>query len=224
MKSKLTVILFLISSSIFSQFNDIAPIKNSINFDSIVIQDKFSTKHAQKFGSLLIQDLGGRIKPANTFSSELLRKVSKSDTYKGLSSDQVLLSIINSPAIWYNVPIIYLKRGNDSIREILKLPKKTKYAPLVSFFDATGTYRLGQYLESAYRSSIPNQFDKDFIEVDKRVNLLYSALEGKVLKIFPVPGDDNNKWVSYPELSEYQFKDMDSLYVRNVLPKEILQP
>ena len=218
MKSKLTVILFLISSSIFSQFNDIAPIKNSINFDSIVIQDKFSTKHAQKFGSLLIQDLGGRIKPANTFSSELLRKVSKSDTYKGLSSDQVLLSIINSPAIWYNVPIIYLKRGNDSIREILKLPKKTKYAPLVSFFDATGTYRLGQYLESAYRSSIPNKFDKDFIEVDKRVNLLYSALEGKVLKIFPVPGDDNNKWVSYPELSEYQFKDMDSLYVRNVLP------
>ena len=32
MKSKLTVILFLISSSIFSQFNDITPIKNSINF------------------------------------------------------------------------------------------------------------------------------------------------------------------------------------------------
>jgi cytochrome c-type biogenesis protein CcsB len=218
MKSKLTVILFFISSSIFSQFNDITPIKNSINFDSIIIQDKFSKEHAQKFGSLLIQDLGGRIKPANTFSSELLRKVSKSDTYKGLSSDQVLLSIINSPAIWYNVPIIYLKRGNDSIREILKLPKKTKYAPLVSFFDATGTYRLGQYLESAYRSSIPNQFDKDFIEVDKRVNLLYSALEGKVLKIFPVPGDDNNKWVSYPELSDFQFKDMDSLYVRNVLP------
>ena len=52
----------------------------------------------------MIQDSGGRMKPANTFSSELLRKVSKNDKYQGLNSDQVLLSIMNNPAIWYNVP------------------------------------------------------------------------------------------------------------------------
>ena len=33
--------------------------------------------------------------------------------------------------------------------------------------------------------SVPNQFQKDFIELDRRVNLLYSALEGKVMRIFP---------------------------------------
>jgi hypothetical protein len=58
------------------------------------------------------------MKPLNTFASELLRKVSKSDTYKSLDANQVLISITKNPIAWYNVPIIYLKRGNDSIRSI----------------------------------------------------------------------------------------------------------
>ena len=37
---------------------------------------------------------------------------------------------------------------------------------------------------------------KDIIELDRRVNLLYSALEGKIMRIFPVPNDINNKWIS----------------------------
>lgn len=84
--------------------------QSAIDFDSIITSDAFPVEHAEKFGTLIIQDAGGRMKPANTFSSELLRKVSKSDTYQGLNSDQVLLSIMNNPAVWYNVPMIYLKR------------------------------------------------------------------------------------------------------------------
>ena len=192
--------------------------RSNIDFDSLVVADAFPKAQALDFGSLVIQDLGGRMKPANTFSSELLRKVSKYDTYQGLNSDQVLLSILNGPAIWYNIPIIYLKRGNDSIRSITGVEMDAKYAPLISFFDREGNYKIASQLEEAYRASIPNQFQKDFIEVDKRVNLLYSALEGKVLRIFPIPEDANNKWVAYPELETANFKGNDSLYVHNVLP------
>ncbi|MGB2476173.1 MAG: cytochrome c biogenesis protein CcsA, partial [Flavobacteriaceae bacterium] len=192
--------------------------RSKIDFDSIVLADAFPKAQAAKFGELVIQDLGGRMKPANTFSSELLRKVSKYDTYKGLNSDQVLLSILNGPAIWYNIPIISLKRGNDSIRKITGVGKKAKYAPLISFFDQQGNYKIATQLEDAYRAGIPNQFQKDFIEVDKRVNLLYSALEGKVLRVFPIPDDDNNTWVSFPELEDTNFSGTDSLYVHNVLP------
>ncbi|MGB1405014.1 MAG: cytochrome c biogenesis protein, partial [Flavobacteriaceae bacterium] len=147
-----------------------------------------------------------------------LRKVSKSDTYQGLNSDQVLLSIMNNPAVWYNVPMIYLKRGNDSLRAILGLDTSRKYAPLLSFFDAEGNYKITTQLEEAYRAAVPNQFQKDFIEIDKRVNLMYSALEGKIMRVFPVPNEENNKWVSYPELAEAGFTGKDSLYVRNILP------
>ena len=219
-KNALTIFLVLFLLQIFN-LNAQIPIHQqtgAIDFDSIIQADAFSETHARKFGELIIQDSGGRMKPANTFSSELLRKVSKSDTYKGLNSDQALLSIMNNPAVWYNVPLIYLKRGNDSVRKLAGIDLKAKYAPLLSFFDNLGNYKLAVPLEEAYRSAIPNQFQKDFIELDRRVNLLYSALEGKVMRIFPIPNDENNKWVSYPELAEANFKGKDSLYVRNILP------
>ena len=219
-KKALTIFLVLFSSQIFN-LNAQIPIHQqtgAIDFDSIIQADAFSEIHSRKFGELIIQDSGGRMKPANTFSSELLRKVSKSDTYKGLNSDQALLSIMNNPAIWYNVPLIYLKRGNDSVRKLAGIDLNAKYAPLLSFFDNLGNYKMAVPLEEAYRAAIPNQFQKDFIELDRRINLLYSALEGKVMRIFPIPNDENNKWVSYPELAEANFKGKDSLYVRNILP------
>ena len=218
-KKKIAFLLFLFTSSIMQAqvLEDTQPV-SVFNFDSLIQADAFSKEHAALFGEIIIQDAGGRMKPANTFSSELLRKVSKSDTYKGLNSDQVLLSIMNSPVVWYNIPIIYLKRGNDSLRNLIGLPKSAKYASLVSFFDQKGNYKLAEPLEEAYRSAVPNQFQKDFIELDRRVNLLYAALEGKILRIFPIPDEVNNKWVSYPELNEVEFKGQDSLYVHNILP------
>ena len=216
-KALVSIVFLLVSLSLNAQEHDHAPI-NHFNFDSVVRANTIAKEHAQKFGSLIIQDLGGRMKPANTFSSELLRKVSKKDHYGELNADQVMMSIVESPALWYNVPIIYLKRGNDSLRKIVGVDSKQKYTTLVSFFDNQGNYKISSQLEGAYRAAVPNQFQKDFIEVDKRVNLLYAALEGKILRVFPIPGDPLNKWVSYPELNEVSFKGKDSLYVHNILP------
>ena len=159
------------------------------------------------------------MKPANTFSSELLRKVSRSNSYNGLNSDQVLVSIMDNPGVWFNAPIVYIKSGQkgDTIKKIIGIDEKIKKAPLVSFFDSLGNYKLATNLEKAYLSNVPSQIEKDIIELDRRVNLLYSALEGKIMRIFPVPNDINNKWISYPEISEYSYEGADSLYVNNVL-------
>ncbi len=216
-KSLVSILFFLCSLGLFAQEHDHAPL-NNFDFDSVIRANSISKDHAQKFGSLVIQDLGGRMKPANTFSSEMLRKVSKKDHYGELNADQVMMSIVENPALWYNAPIIYLKRGNDSLRKIVGVDSNQKYTSLVSFFDNQGNYKISSQLEGAYRAALPNQFQKDFIEVDKRVNLLYAALEGKILRIFPIPGDPSNKWVSYPELNEVSFKGKDSLYVQNILP------
>ena len=217
-KKSLTLMLLLFGLSFANGQSHGHNTRPVFNFDSVVNTNVVSKEHARKFGRLVIQDLGGRMKPANTFSSELLRKVSKSDKYGELNADQVMMSMIENPAVWYNIPIIYLKRGNDSLRSILEVDSKQKMASLVSFFDDQGNYKISSQLESAYRAAVPNQFQKDFIEVDRRVNLLYSALEGKVLRIFPIPNEPSNKWVSYPELKDSSFKGKDSLYVYNILP------
>ena len=218
-KQNLTLIFVLFSSLVFSQ--DLHDHQQKINLkqiDSIIINNPIDKLHAAEFGSLVIQDSGGRMKPLNTFASEILRKVSYSDSYKNLNADQFLLSITKDPLLWYNVPIIYLKRGNDSLRKIIGRNNKDKYAAFVDFFDEKGNYKIAKQLERSYKSALPNAFEKDFIETDRKVNLLFSALDGKILTIFPIPNDVNNKWVSFKDLNTNDFKGIDSLYVKNILP------
>ncbi|MDI6049667.1 cytochrome c biogenesis protein CcsA [Flavobacterium sp. XS2P24] len=186
--------------------------------NALITKYKVPEVHAAKFGRLVIQDGGGRMKPINTFSSELLRKVSQSDSYNDMNSDQVFLSITQYASYWIEIPIIHLRRGNDSLRQIIGVDKKAKFAPFVAFFDAKGNYKLSKYLEESFKSANPNQFEKDFIETDKRVNLMESALSGRILKIFPIPEDKNNKWISYLELNESGLKGMEATYTKNVLP------
>ncbi len=184
--------------------------------DSVIAKYKVSERHAAQFGRLVIQDNGGRMKPINTFSSELLRKVSKSDTYKDMNSDQVFMSMTQFPTVWFEVPIIYLKKGNDSIRKILGVDKEAGYATFRAFFDEKGNYKLSPFLDEAYKTPNPNNFEKDFIEADKKVNLMNDALSGKILKVFPIPNDKGNKWVSYLEINHQTGTALDT--IKNVLP------
>ncbi|MDN3594538.1 cytochrome c biogenesis protein [Zunongwangia endophytica] len=186
--------------------------------DSVIMANAVKKEHAAKFGQLIIQDAGGRMKPANTFSSELLRKLSKKDDYKGLNSDQVFLSMSESPFLWYDIPLIYVKKHNDSIRHIAGVPEDKKYLSLLDFMDEDGNYKLSDYLGEAYRAPVPNQFQKDFIEADKRVNLLWQTLDGNILRLFPIPNDANNKWVSHKEAQDADLKGMDSVYTQQIIP------
>jgi len=213
--SLMSVFLFFLFGSSFAQNYNHQPTDNK-QIIEFLQKYKVSKEHADLFGKMVIQDRGGRMKPINTFSSELLRKVSKNDTFEAMTSDQVFISMTQFPQYWYNVPIIYLKRGNDSIRKIANIESSAKYASLINFFDEKGGYKLAPYLDAAYGAAIPNQFQKDFIETDKKVNLLYSALTGEIMRVFPIPNDKNNKWVSYLELNQPTGTALDS--IKNIMP------
>ncbi|WP_339655450.1 cytochrome c biogenesis protein CcsA [Flavobacterium frigidarium] len=236
-KSKLiTILVLMMSLSGFSQAHNhnhdengdhadhiengthtrVAPTEKQL--DSLLNKFQVKKEHAAKFGRLVIQDAGGRMKPINTFSSELLRKVSHSNSYKGMNPDQVFLSMSQYAQFWIEIPLVYLREGNDSIRKIIGVDSKLVNAPFIAFFDEKGNYKLSPYLDAAYKAANPNQFEKDFIETDKKVNLMESALSGRILKIFPIPNDPNNKWVSALELGEAGLKGMDSTYTKSVLP------
>ncbi len=183
--------------------------------DSILRANITPKDHADKFGHLVIQDVSGRMMPVNTFASEMLRKLSKHDTYEEFDANQVFLSIQESPLLWYNVPIIYLKpQKGDSIRRLIGVEKDQKYIALVDFFTPEGNYKLAPYLEEAYKAQIPNGFQKEFKETDQRVNLLYNTIDGYALRIFPLPDDENNKWISSIEYRREGYKEQvkDSLY------------
>ena len=219
-KAKLATIAILFASSFgFAQEDGIQHAKTSLKeIDSIIQTTAVSKEHSDKFGRLIIQDDGGRMKPIHTFASELLRKVSRSDTYKGLNADQVMISMSEFPRLWVEVPLINLKRGNDSIRKVIGVSESTKNVSLMDLFDAEGNYKLEPYLASASSTSTPNQFQKDYMKAHENFYLLNQGLSGAILRIFPIPEDENNKWVSFPELQEAGLKGMDSLYTKNILP------
>ena len=182
--------------------------------DSVIKANITKKEHSDAFGELVIQDYSGRMMPMNTFASEILRKLSKKDHYEEFDANQVLLSMQVSPLFWYNVPVIYLaKRKGDSIRKIIGVSNDQKYVALTDFLTEDGNYKLAPYLEEAYKASVPNGFQKEFKEADQRVSILFNTLDGRSLKIFPVPDDENNTWISPVEYREdYKDKIQDTLY------------
>jgi len=196
---------------------------NQIEVDSLLAATIISKEHADLFGKLVIQDDGGRMKPINTFSSELLRKLSLKDSYKGYNSDQVFLSMMMNPSIWYNMEFIALdkKAKNDSIRKIVGIPLGKKYVKATDFFDDKGNYKLEPYLRDATATANPNKFEQDFKDANIRLSLLNQALGQQILKIFPLLDDENNKWISAVEYRGGQYQVSDSLYanfVKNAMP------
>ncbi|NIJ44936.1 cytochrome c-type biogenesis protein CcsB [Wenyingzhuangia heitensis] len=181
---------------------------------------KYAVKpeHALEFSKLVIQDAGGRMKPINTFASELLRKVSKKDTYNDLDANQVFLSMVENPRMWYEAPIIYLEKKDTKIRTILGVNQDTKYAALSNFIDPSGNYKLTSYVADAEKNQKKSAFEKDVINIDKRVGLLYTAISGSIMRIFPKMNDNNNKWVSQLELSTAGFTGIDSVFVKQIIP------
>ncbi|GGK43931.1 MULTISPECIES: cytochrome c biogenesis protein [Flavobacteriaceae] len=212
--SSIAIILF--STISFAQEHNHGLTNKQI--DSALVENKIDLAHSEKFSKVVIQDAGGRMKPVHTYASELLRKVSKQDTYKDMNATQVFLSIQQNPRLWFQVPIIYIEKDNTKLRDIVGIAHDQKYATLANFFDSKGMYKISETQQEAQKSNIKSKFEKDVINVDRRVNLLYSAITGDVLRIFPIPNDQNNTWVSNNNIQSAHFKGQDSVFVRQILP------
>ena len=216
-KAVITIFISFISLGLSAQTNHNPNHKfqrpSQQQLDSILEKNITPTNAASRFGSLVIQDADGRMKPVNTYSSELLRKLSKKDHYQDYTADQVFLSMQESPQLWYNIPIIYLKlKKADTIRSIIGIPKDQKYAALVDFLDNNLNYKLGPFLEEAYSAQVPTAIHKELKTADQRVSLLFNTLEGDALRLFPIPDELNNKWVSPREFTQKDLVIEDSLY------------
>jgi cytochrome c-type biogenesis protein CcsB len=215
-KAALSVIIVLFSLVSFAQ-EEYQHSESDERINSILTKQKASVEHAEHFGSLVIQDEGGRMKPINTFTSELLRKVSKKDSYNGMDANQVAVSMVTNPRIWYSVPFIYMKSANTKVRDILEISEDQKYARLSDLFTDKGEYKLREEVAKAHKKIIKSKFEQSIIEIDGRTNLLYQAIAGSIFKFFPLKNDPTNKWISRAELKTGSFNKKDSAFVSNIV-------
>ncbi|MDH5382761.1 MAG: cytochrome c biogenesis protein ResB, partial [Cyclobacteriaceae bacterium] len=172
-------------------------------------------KHAEHFGSILVQTNDGRITPINTVGSEVLRKVIKKASYKGLSSNQVFLGMITQPIEWRAEKMIRV--NHKELHPVLGI--EDKYASFLDFFTHEGEYKLKTLVDEAFakKPSERSKLDKEVISVDERVNICYMTYFGSFLKMFPIPGHPANKWAT-PVEPLVGLNRSDSLFIAGVIP------
>ena len=172
-----------------------------------------SKKHADKFGHLLVQDFQGRIKPMDTHTLELLRKIYKKDKYERLSPVQWFLSMQLDPAYWFVQPMIYVgKKGGDDLANETgtNVDGYTTFANLMD--TATGEFRLqNQYKVSfSKRKAEQSNYDKELINITERYNIFGNIIYGYFTKIIPVKNDPTHTWRSWVYSSENNPATLDS--------------
>ncbi|MFW5990239.1 MAG: cytochrome c biogenesis protein CcsA, partial [Campylobacterales bacterium] len=168
--------------------------------------DSVSLEHSKKLGKLLVQDVGGRVKPIETLAFEMVNKVHQDSSFHGLHPTQVLLGMLVRPDAWEKVKFISVK--HPELREVLGLKESQKYAAFIDFFNTDGhgggVYKIADILEKANqkRPAYQSKLDKEAIKADERLNITYMVYTGSILSIYPLPGDKAKKWFSPIEAIE----------------------
>ncbi len=157
---------------------------------------KISPEHAAKFGRLVVQDFGGRMKPMDSSAREILSKISRKTSWDGLSAEQVLLGMLTQPQLFQKVRMIKVK--HPTIIKKLGLPKGSKYISYDDMFDKKGNYKLADDIRSAARKAVGDrgEYDKELVKVDERINIEYMVFQGALLRLFPKLKDPSHKWYS----------------------------
>ncbi len=156
----------------------------------------------------------GRIKPFDTFSREILRKVYGRESYNSRSAVEVILSWLIAPDFWENTKFILIEEKD--IKGFLDLPVKSKrFSPS----ELSGNHKLALQLtelDSLRQRKEPlDPYFRNLEKLETRL-ILYTAVKtGHLIQI--EPQDSGLAWLALPEMSqpaERQFKKALAGYAR----------
>jgi len=136
-------------------------------------------KSAEKMSSVPIV-YKGRITPFNTMALDFTKKITNKKTYKGLTAEQVVVSIVLHSAQWYKEKMIYIK--NDRLREELGL--KGNYLSMQDLYHGND-YRLERKVLSVQKEMHRNKYQKAVIACDEKVALITMLIRGNLYKSVP---------------------------------------
>ena len=152
--------------------------------------------HSEKFARLIVQDNGGRMEPLDTLALDVVRKISKKRSFLGLNYNQIFIGMLIEPDIYNKLRMV--KIGHPLLAKKLGLPKGAKYAAFEDFFakGSKGEYKIVKDVEKAKkkRAAQRDEYDKELIKADEKLNVIYLVEQGYLLKLFPKPNDPTNTW------------------------------
>ncbi|BAV04746.1 c-type cytochrome biogenesis protein CcsB [Filimonas lacunae] len=208
-KKELAILLILLSAVQFASAQDNHnhekpnnPRPTDSTGESFAKTVSIDKKHATLFGYLPVQNIEGRIEPINTLALEVIRKLYRKDGFYNLDANQFFLSISSRPLDWVYIPFIKVnKRGGN---ELLQLTKANAdgYTSIMNLLQIDTTGEAHFLLEQQYNTSFAKKaadqdnYDKEVIELNDKMQAAQMLLNGSYLRIIPVAGDKNNTWTA----------------------------
>ena len=123
----------------------------------------------------------GRICPLNTLAHDFCLKITGKTSYKGLSAEQLLLSLPLAPEEWSGKPLLKIK--NKALKERLGI--STDLARIKDFYESDGRYKLDILLNEQMSKGEDEQ-DKKLVrsiyDVDEQISLVNAAVTGKLIE------------------------------------------
>jgi cytochrome c-type biogenesis protein CcsB len=186
-----------------------APLFGKADKGPLFEQNVIKKEHATKFGEILVQDHKGRMKPLNTLAKEVLRKLAKKEELYGLSSDQIFLAMTMFPEQWRDIPLIKMGK-HEKLRKLI--PVEGKLAAYSDFFNSSGQYLLREEVRRVYNLKPIDRgtLEKEIMKLDERINICSMIFSARLLRIYPIYKDENNKWISPYDVSKQHDHEHDN--------------
>jgi len=177
-------------------------------------------EQADSMGILLVQTYDGRIEPTHTLAYDIFHKISKENDFTtsdniSVNPMQIFIDMILDKPYWLEEKIIYIKKGTG-VADSLGI--EGKYASVRDFFNPDGTEKLKELVQLSFakKDVEKNVFDKEVIKANERMNIVLQTMNGAFLKIFPIAGSIDNKWVDWMDPYAEQPIDTTDQHLANI--------
>ena len=209
--------------TIFISFLMLSANSQDIGSDSLKEAYKYQPipkEQADSMGILLVQTYDGRIEPTHTLAYDIFHKISKENDF--ITSDnisvnpmQIFIDMILDKPYWLEEKIIYIKKGTG-VADSLGI--EGKFASVKDFFNPDGTEKLKELVQLGFakKDVEKNVFDKEVIKANERMNIVLQTMNGAFLKIFPITGSQDNKWVDWMDPYAEQPIDTTDQHLANI--------
>ena len=165
---------------------------------------------AARFGDMYIF-YNERVCPVQTFAREFTRKIYGSDTYRGLTAEQVLTGWIFYYDSWKYEPVFKIK--SSTVCDMMGIDGS--YASLQNFFNSQNIYTLQESLDKIHKGDeIADK--RGIIEADEKFVIVSQVATGAAMKIYPhvMPGGRGLKWYSQVEHLPEELDHKEWVFVR----------
>ncbi len=183
-----------------------SPNKNPmvLDADEMVKNITINKEHAEKFGSLLVQNYEGRIVPANTQALDILHKLTLRSKFQDLDANQWFLAATIDPMFWAQVNIIKIETAGKVGKDLRAKTKATDegFTSLIKLFPADKNGNLRFVLEDDYndafrkKASERTRYDEAVIKLNDKVQVLNGIMSYQYFRTVPVKNDPNHTWNS----------------------------